>query len=303
MPAALGRTGGWFTLGAGSGSVWVPRLRPEMAVGCDSSRASSSVSSWSSAKLAGQPYAELSHPASCFPATPAQADVGWHMGRERGSPWPAWWTSPDTESPPLRCRQPIADPPPRSTGYYCSEALPEKLVSGTWLSATHCRPPLSILPPQTSSEVLTTVWLPEQFHLEPNLLPASLHPRNYSPSPAAPPRSPQTQSRRRLSKITTLRNRLQPHSPSDLDMSTHKRGLENKTSSNARQGENTEIGVAGVTRVQLVFHKTWHVVENCSLLTSGKWQWFSWTPCTLQEVRVSTTVGWYFKRWLYQFCL
>ena len=158
-------------------------------------------------------------------------------------------------------------------------------------------------PPQTSSEVLTTVWLPEQFHLEPNLLPASLHPRNYSPSPAAPPRSPQTQSRRRLSKITTLRNRLQPHSPSDLGMSTRKRGLENKTSSNATQGENTEIGVAGVTRVQLVFHKTWHVVENCSLLTSGKWQWFSWTPCTLQEVRVSTTVGWHLKRWLYHFYL
>ena len=53
----------------------------------------------------------------------------------------------------------------------------------------------------------------------------------------------------------------------------------------------------GVTRVQVVFHKTWHVVENCSLLTSGKWQWFSRTPCTLQGVRLSTAPAWSSKRW------
>ena len=88
------------------------------------------------------------------------------------------------------------------------------------------------------TEMLSSVRVSEQLNVEPNL-PVSLRPPNYSPPSAAPPRSPQTQSRRRLlSKITTLHNRLQPHSPSDLDTSTHKHGHHQ---SNATQIENTEM--------------------------------------------------------------
>ena len=90
-----------------------------------------------------------------------------------------------------------------------------------------------------------------------------LRPRNYSPPsarPTPPPtRSPDSEPRRQLSKISTLRNYTPPHSPSDLDMGTVSMGSINTTISppmRHKHGNGTQNRRCGVTWVQAAFCQT-----------------------------------------------
>ena len=78
--------------------------------------------------------------------------------------------------------------------------------------------------------------------------------------PTPPPtRSPDSEPRRQLSKISTLRNYTPTHSPSDLDMGTVSMGSINTTISppmRHKHGHGTQNRRCGVTWVQAAFCQT-----------------------------------------------
>ena len=107
-------------------------------VGGGSSRASSSVSSWSSAKLAGQPNAGAASPTSCFPppSPPPGSDALPDTRGEEGFPLTRLIPSHPNQQTTVQATSLSGLPATTAVA-----AMPEKLVSGTWLSRQHTADP------------------------------------------------------------------------------------------------------------------------------------------------------------------
>ena len=164
---------------------------------------------------------------------------------------------------------------PRSTGSNCrggqtSAGKAGKAAPGS--ATTDCRGDedetpsrLTTLPGNPGSQPPTTQPTPsercraklrEEKELSSTTPPSQL----FSSRPTPPPtRSPDSEPRRQLSKISTLRNYTPPHSPSDLDMGTVSMGSINTTISppmRHKHGNGTQNRRCGVTWVQAAFCQT-----------------------------------------------